>query len=219
METFWEHSWETISSQRILEYVDAHDLEPDDLIQQLHLRNAKTVCDAGCGCGIYSLKLTANGFLVSGFDVSARAVEIASDLVRQAGYQAELRQGSVLSTPYPGESFDGVICRDVLDHMGKSDSAAAIRELLRITAPGGLVVISVDHTDEEYETETHFVSDDGDYVFTRGKWEGMVFHPYTREELLQLVPENTACYVEDGPYGLVLWMEKKPLTSAEICVQ
>lgn len=208
METFWDRSWETISPQRILEYVDAHDLEPDELIRHLHLRNAKTVCDAGCGCGIYSLKLAANGFLVSGFDVSARAVEIASDLVRQAGHQAELRQGSVLSIPYPDEIFDGVVCRDVLDHMGRSDGAAAIRELLRITAPGGLVVISVDHTDEEYETQPHFVNDDGDYVFTRGKWEGMVFHPYTHEELGRLVPENVSCQVENGAHGLVLWMKK-----------
>lgn len=208
MTAFWDRSWETISPQRILEYVDAHDLEPDELIQQLHLRNAKTVCDAGCGCGIYSLKLAACGFSVSGFDVSARAVEIASNLVRQAGFQAELRQGSVLSIPYPDEIFDGVVCRDVLDHMGRSGGAAAIRELLRIAAPGGLVVISVDHTDEEYETEPHFVNGDGDYVFTRGKWEGMVFHPYTVEELRNLVPQNVSCQIEDGAHGLVLWMER-----------
>lgn len=208
MPSFWDRSWEACSSQRILDYADTQDLLPDDWTRQLQARRAITVCDAGCGCGAYSLKLAAGGFSVSGFDISARAVEIASALVRQAGFQAQLRQGSLLAIPYPDDSFDGVICRDVLDHIKKSDGSAAIRELLRITAPGGLVLISVDHTDEEYEWEPHFINDDGDYVFTQGKWEGMVFHPYTARELVPLVPENNHYQITDTPQGIVLSIEK-----------
>lgn len=208
MPSFWDRSWEACSPQRIQEYVEVQVRKPDEFIDRLHDRRAKTVCDAGCGCGVYSLKLATNGFAVSGFDISAKAAEIASALVHRSGFPAELRQGSVLAIPYPDGTFDGVICRDVLDHMGKSDCTTAIRELLRITAPGGLVLISVDHADEEYELEPHFRNDDGDYVFTQGKWEDMVFHPYTAQELAPLVPENSHCQITDTPQGIVLSIEK-----------
>lgn len=208
MSDFWEKSWQELQPERLEAYVHTFNLAPDPLIRELHSRGVTTVCDGGCGCGIYSLKLAAGGFAVSGFDISSRAVAIAAQLLDRAGYQARLETASVLATPYPDGTFDCVISRDVVDHMGKADCEKALRELLRIAAPGGLVVISVDHTDEEYETEPHFVNGDGDYVFTRGKWEGMVFHPYTAEELRSLVPENVPCQIEDGAEGLVLRMEK-----------
>lgn len=208
MASFWDHSWETISTQRILEYIADYDLDPDDFIHQLHIRKAETICDAGCGCGIYSLKLAANGFSVSGFDISAKAVAIASGLLQQAGFHARLQQASILATPYPDGCFDCVLSRDVLDHMPRVQAKAAIRELLRITAPGGLVCVGVDHSDEEYEAEPHFLNADNDYIFTQGKWNGMVFHPYTPQELAELVPENTACTIENTPHGLTLQITK-----------
>lgn len=208
MASFWDHSWDSISTQRILEYASTHSPEPDDCIRLLHRHGAKSLCDAGCGCGVYSLKLAANGFAVSGFDISTKAVEIASELFRKAGFPASFRQSSILATPYPDGSFDCVLSRDVLDHVEKHDCAAAIRELLRITVPGGLVLITTDSPDEEYESEPHIVNADGDYVFTQGKWEGMVFHPYTPGELASLVPVNTAYQITGNFQGLVLSIEK-----------
>ena len=80
MERFWEHSWERIDPERVAGYVRSIDIEPDALIAALHRHGVKTVCDAGCGCGAYALKLAANGFSVCGFDVSSHAVQIAQAL-------------------------------------------------------------------------------------------------------------------------------------------
>lgn len=208
MSDFWEKSWQGLQPERLETYIHHFDLAPDSLIRELHSRGVTTVCDGGCGCGIYSLKLAAAGFVVSGFDISSQAVGIAAQLLDRAGYQARLETASILETPYPDGTFDCVISRDVVDHMGKADCRIALRELLRIAAPGALVFVSVDHLDAEYESEPHIITPDGDYVFTQGKWAGMVFHPYTAEELRSLVPEAVPCQIEDGAEGLVLRMEK-----------
>jgi SAM-dependent methyltransferase len=52
---------------------------------------------------------------------------------------AELR-GSVEDLPVEDESFDVVLCTQVLEH--SDDPAQAVRELRRVTAPGGRVLAS-----------------------------------------------------------------------------
>jgi SAM-dependent methyltransferase len=56
---------------------------------------------------------------------------------------AELR-GSVEDIPVPDASFDLVLCTQVLEHC--DDPAQAVRELRRVTAPGGVVLASTHGT-------------------------------------------------------------------------
>lgn len=193
MDSFWDSSWERMSFSQAAAYAENCDTSEDDIIALLHQHRAKNLCDAGCGCGLYALKLAANGFSVSGFDVSARAANIAEELLTKAGYAAHFKAASVLTTGYADGQFDAVVCRDVLDHITKADAALALRELCRITKAGGTVVVTLDALDEEYEAEKHVVNADGDYAYTAGKWQGMVFHPYTMQEVKELVPPNIAC--------------------------
>lgn len=203
MNSFWDSSWEQINSARINEYISGFDLESDAITEYLHSHSVKTVCDAGCGCGIYALKLASNGFEVSGFDVSAHAVQIAQTLLDNASVRANLKTASILSTGYADKYFDAVISRDVIDHMRKEDGIAAVQELYRVTRPGGIIMITLDHSDCEYETEPHTVNADGDYLFTCGKWDGMVFHPYTEQEIGELIPFGAVCHIQDGKEFLV----------------
>lgn len=198
MVSFWHDSWEKIDSKRIAEYVEHFDLKADDIIDYLHVQNVKKVCDAGCGCGIYALKLASHGFCVSGFDISADAVKIAQSLFENTHFSAQWKTASILSTGYPSDCFDGVVSRDVIDHMTKSEAKKAVLELYRIAVPGGCIVITLDPLDAEYETEPHWVNGDGDFLFTEGKWKGMVFHPYGEEEIGELIPPGAISQLEKG---------------------
>ena len=109
MERFWEHSWKRVDPERVAGYVQSIDMAPDALISALHRHGVKTVCDAGCGCGAYAMKLAANGFSVCGFDVSSRAVEIAQTLLEEAALAAELKTAGILSTGYADGAFDGAV--------------------------------------------------------------------------------------------------------------
>ena len=206
--SFWDSSWESIDPNRIAEYIDTFDMGEDNLIATLRRHGVQNICDAGCGCGIYTAKLAANGFSVSGFDVSDHAVEIAQSLIQKAGFSADLKTASVLDTGYADDQFDCVISRDVLDHISKADAIIALKELCRITKPDGIVLFTLDSLDEEYETETHIVNEDGDYVFTDGKWNGMVFHPYSQEEVYEIIPAGTMCEITDNHGELTVLLRK-----------
>lgn len=208
MDQFWDSSWENLDPDRLTRYIDTVDTTPDDIIAELLSGQVRTVCDAGCGCGIYSLKLAAQGFSVSGFDISAHAVAIAEKLLKKASSSANLKVASVLDTGYENESFDAVISRDVLDHMTEMDCRIALRELYRIVRPEGMVFVTLDHSDEEYETEPHRLTADGDYVFTAGKWRGMVFHPYTKKDLLTIIPYGSHWQIDESTEGITLKLIK-----------
>ena len=208
MDAFWDHSWENADRERISRYINSVDLAEDEIIKRLHFRQVKTVCDAGCGCGIYSLKLAVNGFAVSGFDVSEHAVKIARDFLKNVSVRCDLKTASILSTGYQNDSFDGIVSRDVIDHMRKEDGIAAVRELYRILKPGGILLATLDTLDSEYETEPHTVNSDGDFLFTDGKWKGMVFHPYENEEIHQLIPTGGIWQMESTDGGFTLQVIK-----------
>ncbi len=159
----------------------------DSIIAFLRKKKAKYVCDAGCGCGIYSLKLARFGFAVSGFDIAEDAVLLTQKLLSEEGYAAQgFKRANVLSTGYPSQCFDAVVARDVIDHMPLKQGMDAVKELFRIVRPGGCVLLTLDAADSEYEAEPHETNKDGDYLFIRGKWNGMVFHPYSDSEIKKL---------------------------------
>ena len=186
MDNFWSESWKTVDPKRIADYIKGMDTAPDDIITMLQKQQVKTVCDAGCGCGIYCAKLLQYDFLVFGFDVSEDAVQIA----KRNAPEAELKTADIRMTGYDSDSFEAVISRDVLDHMTKENAQLALRELCRIVKPGGIVIFTLDFPDEEYEKEPHEKNTDGDFVYTSGKWAGMVFHPYTYAEISQILPKK-----------------------------
>lgn len=71
----------------------------------------------------------------------ARDGYVNLDVVAVPGAQlvARLGQGCL---PFPDASFGLVLCQDILEHV---DVVDAMREVHRVTAPGGLVVISAVH--------------------------------------------------------------------------
>jgi len=204
MDLFWSESWKTVDPKRIVEYIKTMDSTPDDILEVLRQHSVKTVCDAGCGCGAYCAKLLGNGFSVAGFDVSEAAIEIA----KRIAAPAELKTADIRATGYPEDRFDAVVSRDVLDHMTKDDARRGLLELYRIVKPGGIVVITLDHTDEEYDREPHEMNDSGDLIYTGGKWAGMVFHPYTGEEIGQILPKPFEYSIRQGNEQFIVILKK-----------
>jgi len=207
---FWERTWKAADSERTAAYIDACGMAEDAVIRYLRGRGAVTVCDAGCGCGVYALKLLSFGFDVAGFDISEDAVVLAKSLLAAKGCPADgFRAADIAATGYPDGAFDAVVARDVIDHMLIRDGVAALRELMRIMRPGGCVLLTLDMTDEEYEAEPHEVSADGDYIYTGGQWRGMVFHPYSPDEIAVLTRGLGAVVLESAGGSFTVAVEKR----------
>jgi ubiquinone/menaquinone biosynthesis C-methylase UbiE len=118
--------------------------EPDDVeaevqaIVRPHLQTA--LLDAGCGTGTFLARLrTLSGrWRLEGVDTSAAAV----DQVNEQGH-ATARLADVANLPHPAADFDVTTARHMLYHV--ADPVAALRELARVTRPGGVVVATVNH--------------------------------------------------------------------------
>ncbi|MBR3136613.1 MAG: class I SAM-dependent methyltransferase [Clostridia bacterium] len=208
-ELFWEQSWKSFDPARAIPYFEKLREAQDGTIAFLKAHGIQRICDAGCGCGAYALKLAQNGFSVSGFDISEQAVALTKKALAENGYfSGEIKQASILSTGYPDECFDAVIARDVIDHLPIEQAIKAVSELLRIVRPNGYVMISLDDADEEYNGEPHECNENGDYTFISGKWKGMVFHPYSPSEIEKLTAGREYDLLSHNENGSIIVLKK-----------
>jgi SAM-dependent methyltransferase len=86
------------------------------------------VLDAGCGEGVL-VDAYADGLAIEGLDAN-----YGSDRVRR---------GSLLDLPYAQETFDRVLCLDVLEHLTFDHQARAAAELHRVLKTNGEAIVSV----------------------------------------------------------------------------
>lgn len=109
-----------------------------DAVERLHRRlpPRRRVLDVGCGSGATLAHLSRAVGPVTGVDVNPRAVEHA----RSHGVGPVLT-ARVERLPFPDDAFDLVTCLDVLEHV--EDDGRALAELRRVTAPHGLLLVTV----------------------------------------------------------------------------
>jgi len=97
----------------------------------------KRALDVGCGGGILSEALAAEGVIVTGIDPSEQSLEVARQHARRSGLSIDYRLGTaenLASNNFP-DRFDLVFAVDVLEHVDRLDQTlAGIAEVL---APGG----------------------------------------------------------------------------------
>jgi DNA gyrase subunit B len=91
-----------------------------------------TVLDIACGTGLVSRELHGRVKRLVGIDLTAAMFDQARDHVDA------LVKGSAEGLPFAGRSFDIVVERQGIQFM---NAAAAVREMARVTKPGGKVCL------------------------------------------------------------------------------
>ncbi|GMA19345.1 methyltransferase domain-containing protein [Arsenicicoccus piscis] len=105
-----------------------------------HLRAGLDVLDVGCGPGTITLDLAerVRPGRVMGLDPSQDVIATARGHADDRGdTTTELTTGDVYALAFADDSFDVVHAHQVLQHL--ADPVAALREMARVTRPGGLV--------------------------------------------------------------------------------
>lgn len=99
----------------------------------------QSILDVGCGEGFILEKLREKkiGKKLTGIDFSKRAIEIGKKLHPCLS----LKHGDIYNIPFEADSFDLVICCEVLEHLEHPENA--LRELKRVTKTN--CIISVPH--------------------------------------------------------------------------
>lgn len=107
-----------------------------------YLESGMAVLDVGCGPGSITADLAnlVDPGPVTGLDPSEDAVAAARKLAASRGLtNAEFAAGNVYDLEYPDGTFDVVHAHQVLQHL--ADPVAALREMRRVTRPGGIVAV------------------------------------------------------------------------------
>ncbi|TJZ54518.1 methyltransferase domain-containing protein [Streptomyces piniterrae] len=95
------------------------------------------VLDVGTGTGSVAAAARARAARVTAVDAEPEMVRSAARAVPDA----DVRTAALPHLPFPDGEFDAVIGNFVLNHVGRP--AAALRELRRVTAPGGRIALTI----------------------------------------------------------------------------
>jgi SAM-dependent methyltransferase len=106
--------------------------------------------DVGCGTGNLTRHLLALGAHVTAADLSPKLLdEVARRFGGSGSLDLQRLNGTDLQ-PLPTGSFDFVAAYSVLHHV--PDYVAFVREMARVTRPGGLVMIDHERTDASWSS-------------------------------------------------------------------
>jgi len=107
-----------------------------ELMEGLRILPPSSVLEVGCGWGTNLEALEAEGYQITGLDISRRALD-RLDRPHRRLIEADLSLGLPESLP----AYDCVLALDVIEHI--DDDHQAVRELVRLLNPSGRVIISV----------------------------------------------------------------------------
>jgi ubiquinone/menaquinone biosynthesis C-methylase UbiE len=110
---------------------------PESELRVLGDVNGRDVLELGCGAAQWSIRLAKQGARVTGLDLSPRQLAHARRLMKEAGVDFPLIEGSAEEVPLPDDSFDVVFC----DHgaFTFADPLRLVPESARLLRPGGLL--------------------------------------------------------------------------------
>lgn len=103
----------------------------------------KSVLDAGCGTGIFSLIFAGNGAeSVTGIDISEGSLETARTLQARFGIgNSSFQKQDMLQLPFPDANFDIVWAWGTVHHT--TEPLRAVEELIRVLKGGGSILLAV----------------------------------------------------------------------------
>lgn len=104
------------------------------MLSRVPLPRSPKILDAGCGTG-GNLQRYAELGRAEGVEPSAEAVEFC----KERGF--DVQQAGLEDLPYEEDRFDLIAASDVLEHIAAEREA--LRELWRVAAPGGVLLLTV----------------------------------------------------------------------------
>jgi ubiquinone/menaquinone biosynthesis C-methylase UbiE len=114
----------------------------EDLVAEAALRPGERALDVACGTGVVA-RLAAERIGPSGtvaaLDLNPAMLSVARS-VPSTGAAIRWYETSAESIPLPDDAFDAVLCQ--LGLQFAADKSAALREMRRVLAPGGRLLVS-----------------------------------------------------------------------------
>ena len=154
------------------------------VMRKVKIKSGEKVFDAGCGVGLYSLRIAYKGAYVVGGDLSplfkysllfgdAKLTKRVDFIIMDLNY-----------TPIKSESFDKILCVDVLEHI--PNDKKVIAEFSRILKKNGEILIHVPNLKRYAKLKNSAKAKQ----MSLEKLYGHFRHGYTLDQLSTLLKEN-----------------------------
>lgn len=106
-----------------------------------HFAKGARLLHCGCGSGQVDMRLHED-YRINALDISDGALRLYANNNPQA---ESYRHGSIYDIPSPDNSFDGVYSLGVMEHFTREEIERIIRQMARVTRPGGTVLFLWPH--------------------------------------------------------------------------
>ncbi len=115
-------------------------------VDGLRLPDDSPVLEVGCGAGHTTVALAQRGFVVTSIDAARGMADATRRRVEESGLGTRVRTdvGDIYQLPFRDGEFTLVLAIGVLPWL--DDREGAVRELARVSAPGGHVVLTMDNS-------------------------------------------------------------------------
>jgi len=111
------------------------------VIKMLEPKRGEGILDIGCGNGIYANSFSFHfGAKVIGIDIDKKRIKIANEIANSLENKAEFICRDAEKLNFPRQSFDKIICLEVIEHI--SNDRSLINKLSSFLKKGGIFVIS-----------------------------------------------------------------------------
>ncbi len=145
------------------------------------------VLDFGCGIGRNALALARRGFHMLVADVVGIAVRYCEERAYSEGLDELHSVGyDGRELELPNKSVDGIMAWSCLDHVTLAHAGELAEELERVARPGALLLLSFDEDRSDDRESKCRILEDGTHQYYEGRRAGMLFRPYTNDEIREL---------------------------------
>lgn len=112
----------------------------ESVVRHLQLEPGDRVVDIGCGNGAYHALMARSGARVIALDASQGMLRVTRERALEQSLAVSLAGGQAEQLPIASASCQAVAANHMLYHV--TDQLGALREMRRVLAPGGRVVLS-----------------------------------------------------------------------------
>ena len=112
------------------------------IVKFLHPKKEDVLLDCGCAAGKQLFHLSGQIKAGYGTDISQNFIDMADKYKNENGFDnLHFVKSDIEKIPFADAFFDKIICAEVLEHVFDKD--LALRELLRVLKPSGVLLITV----------------------------------------------------------------------------
>lgn len=129
-------NWEIVEGD-LEAYWKAPAIETYYLLNRWQLQDKTTFLDLGCGIGRHTVMFSSYGFKTSAFDLSENAIIKTRAWAESMGLDIDYKIGDMLDLPYEDNSFDCILCMNVISHTDTMGMQKIADKIYDILAPNG----------------------------------------------------------------------------------